>query len=57
MDNKTYDSLCALLDYLFPVEKRHWEEMGRPDDHIYLHLQRLAGWADEVAKDYPDRDE
>jgi hypothetical protein len=54
MDNETYNSLCAVLDYLMPEEKRHWEEMGKPDDHIYLDVRRVDDWADEVAKDYVD---
>ena len=54
MDNETYNSLCAVLDYLIPAEKRHWEEAGRPKQHIYLHLKQVDDWCTEVAKDYQD---
>jgi hypothetical protein len=54
MDKKTYRSVLAILAYLMPEEKRHWEEAGRPKDHIYLHVKRLDDWCTEVAKDYQD---
>jgi hypothetical protein len=54
MNDETFNSLCAVLDYLMPEEERHWEEMGKPDDHIFLHVRRVDNWATEVAKDYVD---
>lgn len=44
MDEKTYDSLRAVLDYLEGTEYA--------EDHIYQHIERLMDWAEEVAKDF-----
>ena len=49
MDERTYQSVLAVLEYLWKEEQRHWEESGEPDNHIFLHLKQLASWADEVA--------
>ena len=52
MNAQTYRSLLAILAYLMPEERRHWEEDGKPNNHIYHHVRRLVEWADEVAKEY-----
>jgi hypothetical protein len=52
MDEKTYESVRAVVEYLLHDEKRDWEESGKPKGHIYTHIKRLADWADEAAKDY-----
>jgi len=52
MNAQTYRSVLAILAYLMPEERRHWEEDGKPKNHIYHHVRRLMEWVDEVAKDY-----
>jgi len=55
MDENTYASLKTVLAFIKEDNvnlRRHWEEKGKPADHIYTHIQRLSDWADEVAKDY-----
>lgn len=54
MNEKTYRSLLIVLDYLMPEERRHWQELGRPKEHVYRHLRQLRDWADEVAKEYTE---
>ena len=54
MDKETYNSLAVVLEYLLADERKHWQELGRPKDHIYIHVRRLMAWADEVRKDYVD---
>jgi hypothetical protein len=36
--------LKELLDYLWDDEKRHWEEDGRPEKHIFNTLCRLKNY-------------
>ena len=52
MNEATYRSVLAILAYLMPEEKRHWEESGKPRGHIYDDIARLEKWAEEVSKDY-----
>ncbi len=52
MDEKTYESVLAIIENLWRDEKKHWQECGWPKNHIYRHVKQLADWADEVAKDY-----
>ena len=51
MDELTYRSLSAILEYLCEDERKHWEELGKPDDHIYTHIQRVQTWADDNSCD------
>jgi len=34
-------SLRAVIDYLWDQEKKHYEELGKPKDHIFEHLSKL----------------
>jgi hypothetical protein len=52
MDQKTYQSLIALLSHVAYQEWKDWDQSGRPRKHVYAHVRRLEDWADEVAKDY-----
>ena len=49
MDEKTYASLRAAVIYLSADEARHFEECGRPRNHIHRHVTRLARWLDATA--------
>jgi hypothetical protein len=49
MDEKTYQSLREVVMYLSLDEGRHFEENGRPRNHIYRHVMRLAKWLDAKA--------
>lgn len=44
MDEKIRTSLDEIIDYLYSEERQNWEEAGKPDDHIYLHLDRVMIW-------------
>jgi hypothetical protein len=33
-----------VVRYLAEQERKNWEECGRPDDHIYRSIARIAGW-------------
>ena len=54
MDEETYNALLKVIDYLYDNEQRHWEESGRPANHIFKSLEQLAGWSQEVAKEYTE---
>lgn len=41
MDEETYESLQRVVKYLLPEESRHWEESGKPKQHIYKDVIRL----------------
>jgi len=43
-------ALNNVLNYMIPVEKKHWEECGKPKAHIYTDLcilQQIAAEIDE----------
>ena len=46
MDEKTYQSLYLMVVYLSADEARHFEECGRPRNHIHRHVMRLEKWLD-----------
>lgn len=54
---EVYESLSALIEYASPDERKHWEEAGRPRDHIFLDLERIAAWLDEERAYLKDYDE
>ena len=45
MDNKTYNALRRLLDYVRADERKSWEEEGKPPvGHIYNDIIALDDW-------------
>jgi len=46
MKSDVIESLRSILDYLHDDEKRDWEEIGKPDDHIYLDVIKVTEWLD-----------
>lgn len=44
MNEQTRQALRRVIDYLAPEEFRHWDESGRPADHIFYDLQQLEAW-------------
>jgi hypothetical protein len=52
MDEKTYECLIKVIDYVYEDEQRHWEEEGQPDNHIFTSVRQLRDWADEVSNYY-----
>lgn len=46
MDKKTIASLEEVVNYLHHDEERHWDEDGKPSEHIYHAVHRLAQWLD-----------
>ena len=53
MNEAVYHSLCAILEYMYEDEERHWEESGKPKTHIFNDVVRVQEWADEVAGKLP----
>ena len=37
-----------VVDYLYRDEKRHFEESGRPREHIFRVVERLRKYAGEI---------
>lgn len=35
-------SIMNLVDYLYEDEKTNWEELGKPEGHIFNDIQRLS---------------
>jgi hypothetical protein len=46
MDERTWRSLRHLVLYLAPDEGRDYAETGRPADHIFRDIMRVARWLD-----------
>lgn len=44
MDQETMHSLNEILSYLYADERKHWEELGQPEAHIYHDVVRVADW-------------
>lgn len=44
MDKDTIHSLNEVVSYLYGDERRHWEELGQPEAHIYHDVAKLADW-------------
>jgi len=40
---KLYKDIIVICDYL-KEEKKHYEESGRPKEHIWLHIKRIRQW-------------
>jgi hypothetical protein len=51
MNEKTERSLQRIIDYLYPDELRHWEELGKPKEgHIFVDVQRVSTWFEKNKK-------
>ena len=48
MDEKTYQSLLNIVDYNWAEEERHWEESGKPKNHIFCDLRRAAKYLESI---------
>mgnify|MGYP001613150316 FL=1 len=44
MDKKTYNALVKILDYIGEDEEKHFEESGKPKDHIYRSIILVSDW-------------
>jgi hypothetical protein len=48
MDKVKFDTLqkdiTLICDYLEVDEKKHYEESGRPKDHIWCYVKRTKQW-------------
>ncbi len=49
MTIKTYRSLYVMLEYLENEEKKHYEESGQPESHIYRDIERVREWLDDIS--------
>ena len=47
MDRSTYQALRRVLAYLVPEEARHWEEIGFPENLLYLDVLTVQSWITE----------
>jgi hypothetical protein len=52
MDKKTYNSLEAVIEYLYKDELDDYDVAGKPDDHIFNHIAQVDEWIQEAAKEY-----
>jgi len=48
--SKLQKEIAVICDYLVVDEKRHYEESGRPKDHIWLHVKRIQRWLNKNNK-------
>ena len=37
-------SLTNIIEYLYETEKKHWEEMNKPRNHIYYDIKLIKNW-------------
>ena len=47
MDEATLHSLNEIVSYLYGDERKHWEELGQPEAHIYHDVVKVADWLKE----------
>lgn len=51
MKNTKFDEIrndiALICDYLAVDEKRHYEESGRPKNHIWCYIRRTRQWLKE----------
>jgi hypothetical protein len=50
MDKNTLESLRRVVLYSIIEEGRHFEESGKPRNHIWRHLMTVAKWLDTQAE-------
>ena len=39
--------ICEVIAYLYEDEKKHFEELDKPNNHIFLKLERLKSLTNE----------
>ena len=44
------EQLEDLIQYVWEDEEAHWEEAGRPDNHIFVKFKKLNDWLAGVTK-------
>ncbi len=54
MDKKTYDAIKRVVEYLYDDEENHWEESGKPKNHIFRDVCRLNGLLDTYRSEFDD---
>lgn len=47
MDVQTKMSLLSVIHHYLTDEENHWEEIGKPENHIRNDLRRLQDWLAE----------
>lgn len=47
---KLKKDIAAICDYLVVDEKRHYEESGRPKDHIWRCIKKVQQWVNSNNK-------
>jgi hypothetical protein len=47
IDEATWRSIRALVIYLAPDEGKHYEESGKPQDHIFREVMKVSRWLDK----------
>jgi hypothetical protein len=48
MNHEIFKSLEKVVKYLYDDEQKHWEEDGKPKDHIFTHVNLLDHWVRTV---------
>jgi hypothetical protein len=48
IDKRTLNAVRSLVIYMCPEEGRHYEESGKPADHIFRKVIKVARWIDKV---------
>ena len=44
MDNCIVKSMQKIVDYLYANEFKHYIENDKPDDHIFVHINKVEKW-------------
>ena len=50
MDDKFKQSLQRIIDMYWSVEKDHWEELGTPDDHIFIDFNNTKNYLNKFKR-------
>jgi len=52
LDGATARSLNEVLSYLYGDERKHWEELGQPEVHIYHDVVKVADWLKHTTENH-----
>ena len=47
MTQEQFEKIGELLDYMWNDELKHWEESGKPTDHIFIVMQDIQKFIDD----------
>jgi len=47
MENEIFEHINKMVDYLYESEYKHWEESGKPKNHIFNSAMEVRKWIEQ----------